>query len=395
MAELEALISERRRQDELLQIFHMYSPIGVFIIQDGKFQFVNNEFRRISGAEEGQLIGTDTMVLVHAEDREAVRENAIKMLKGERYLPYKYRLIHKDAQVRWVSEVVASVQYQGKRAALGHTADITERERTRVKLRELYEQERKLRERLQADAQTRIEFTRALVHELKTPLTPVLASSELLVSELHEEPWLSVARNIYRGAVNLNRRIDELLDLARVEIGILQVNFRRVDPQTMLQGIAGEMSAMLSTNGQTLALELDASLPPMWADEERLRQVLLNLLVNASKFSPEGARIALRAAAQGKFLVIEVEDNGPGIPEEEQKGLFRPYRRLRRDQDHVNGLGLGLALCKKLVELHHGEIWLKSKVGEGTTFSFSVPQATPGQLSGDEEGADESINRRG
>ena len=382
VAELKAYKSERRREDEMLQIFSMNSPIGVFIIQDGKFQFVNNEFRRITGAKEGQLIGTDTMVLVHPDDRMSVRENAIKMLKSERYRPYKYRLIHKGVQIRWISEVVVSVQYQGKRAVLGHSSDITELERTQSKLRELYEQERKLREQLQAEAQTRIEFTRALVHELKTPLTPVLASSELLATELHEEPWLSIARNIYRGATNLNRRIDELLDLARVEIGILQVNFKGLDPQILLQGIAGEMTAMLSTNGQSLAVALDSPLPLIWADEERLRQVLLNLMVNASKFSPEGTRITLKASSRDKFLIIEVEDNGPGIPEAEQKELFKPYQRQRRDKEHANGLGLGLALCKKLVELHHGQIWLSSKVGIRTTFSFSIPQATPEQLSG-------------
>lgn len=112
VAELEAFKSERRREDEMLQIFSMNSPIGVFIIQDGKFQFVNNEFRRITGAKEGQLIGTDTMVLVHPEDRMSVRENAIKMLKSERYRPYKYRLIHKGAQIRWISEMVVSVRFQ-------------------------------------------------------------------------------------------------------------------------------------------------------------------------------------------------------------------------------------------------------------------------------------------
>jgi len=219
------------------------------------------------------------------------------------------------------------------------------------------------------------------VHELKTPLTPVLASSELLVSELHEEPWLSVARNIYRGAVNLNRRIDELLDLARVEIGILQVNFRRVDPQTMLQGIAGEMSAMLSTNGQTLALGLDASLPPMWADEERLRQVLLNLLVNASKFSPEGARIALRAAAQGKFLVIEVEDNGPGIPSEVRSRIFE---RGFTTKTAKSGMGLGLWICRTIVEDHHGSIEVTSEPGKGTTFTILLPVTTDSERKADE-----------
>jgi len=316
------------------------------------------------------------MKLVLPEDRNMVRENAMAMLKGERTTPYKYRIINKDGDLRWILEGVASVQYQGRRAAVGHSVDITERERAEEKLQELYQEERNLREELEAEVQRRIEFTRALVHELKTPLTPVLASSELLASQLHEEPWLSIARNIYDGAHNLSKRIDELLDLARVEIGILQVNPKPVDPGQLLHRIADDMAAELSSNGQSLALAVDSSLPLVWADEERLRQVILNLLINASKFTPEGGKITLRAKAKDADLVVEVEDTGHGIPEEEQQRLFQPYHRQISDREHLSGLGLGLALCKYLVELHGGTIWVKSQVGKGSTFGFSVPLAT-------------------
>ncbi len=319
------------------------------------------------------------MNLVLPEDREMVRENAIKMLNGQRSAPYKYRIIDRNEETKWILEGVASIQYQGKRAVLGHSVDITELERAEAKVEQLYEQEKKLRQELEREVQRRIEFTRALVHELKTPLTPVLASSELLATELHEEPWLSIARNINSGASNLSKRIDELLDLAKVEVGMLQVNPKLVDALQLLHSIAQEMATLISRNGQSLILALHPSLPLVWADEERLRQVVLNLLINASKFTTEGGTITLKAKEKDAYLIMEVQDTGPGIPEEEQQRLFQPYHRQISDREHLSGLGLGLALCKNLVELHGGKIWVESQVGKGSTFGFSISLATASQ----------------
>lgn len=392
LAELERLEVRQSPEEELFHIFRINSPAGLFIIQDGKFQFVNDVFRSITGGSPDELLGTDPLELVLPEDRSMVRKNAIRMLKGERTSPYKYRIINKDLQTNWMLEGVTSIQYQGRRAVLGHSLDITEREQTEEKLQELYQEERKLRKELEAEVERRIEFTRALVHELKTPLTPVLSSSDLLLSEMREEPWLSIARNIHRGASNLSNRIDELLDLAKVEIGMLQLNPKPVDPRLLLEGIADDTAAMVSGNKQSLVVALAPSLPLVWGDEERLRQVVLNLLINASKFTPEGGSITLRAKERDSTLVVEVEDTGPGIDESEQQRLFLPYHRQINDREHLSGLGLGLALCKNLVELHGGRIWVESQVNKGSTFGFSVPLATASQLKENlrQESTDES-----
>jgi signal transduction histidine kinase len=260
--------------------------------------------------------------------------------------------------------------------------DITEREMAQEKLEEAYEKERRLRQELQIEVQRRVEFTRALVHELKTPLTPIMSSSDLLVSGLKEEPWLSVAQNIQRGAINLNKRIGELLDLARGEIGMLRLNPKRVDILKLLQHVGSEMSVVASSNGQTLKVELPPSLPLPWADSDRLRQITQNLLVNATKFTPEGGTITLRAKEENSSIIVEVQDTGYGIPEEEQRRLFRPYHRQTGDREHLSGLGLGLALCKNLVQLHGGRIWVRSQEGKGSTFSFSIPINSRAQQAG-------------
>lgn len=379
VAELETSEIQQRQEGELFRIFRASSPIGLFIVQDGKFQFVNDVFHEVTGHRPDELLGTNPMKLVLPEDRDMVRENAIRMLNGESSSPYKYRMIAKDEHIKWMLEGVASIQYQGRRAVLGHSMDITERERAETKVQELYEQERKLRQELEAEVERRILFTRALVHELKTPLTPVLSSSELLVAELHEEPWLSLARNIHGGASNLTKRIDDLLDLAKVELGTLQVNPKPVGVRRLLRRIAGDMATVISSNGQSLNLALAPSLPLVWADEERLQQVVLNLLINASKFTHEGGKITIKAKERDAALVVEIQDTGPGIPEEEQARLFQPYHQRINDREHLGGLGLGLALCKYLVELQGGQIWVESQVGKGSTFGFSIPLATDSQ----------------
>jgi signal transduction histidine kinase len=109
------------------------------------------------------------------------------------------------------------------------------------------------------------------------------------------------------------------------------------------------------------------------ADQVRLRQIVLNLLNNALNYTPEGGRIILRAGQKDANLVVEVEDNGPGIAEEEHQHMFEPYHRMEVAGERLSGLGLGLALCKMLVDLHGGQIWVKSRVGKGSTFSFSLP----------------------
>jgi two-component system, OmpR family, aerobic respiration control sensor histidine kinase ArcB len=390
VSELESSESLHKQEGEILHIFRMDSPVGLYIVQDHKFVFVNKQFREVTDINANERV----LLRVLPEDRETVRENAIKMLKGERLTPYQYRVKRNDGKIRWMREGVVSVQYQGKRATLGHSMDITDRIDAEAKLRELYENEKKLRQELEEEVRKRIEFTRALVHELKTPLTPVLFSSELLVSEIKEEPYLSIARNINRGANNLNRRIDELLDLARVEIGSLQINPKLVDSRQLLNNIADYVTSLIAKNQQHLTREIDPNLPQVWADEDRLQQIVLNLLINASKFTQGGGTITLASRQKDHSLLVEVKDTGPGIPKAEQERIFEPYQRRRTDIERLSGLGLGLSLCKNLVELHGGKIWLESEPGKGSTFAFTIPLKPPAQTQekSPEESASEVIN---
>lgn len=247
-------------------------------------------------------------------------------------------------------------------------------EQSETELQELFKQEKALRQDLEAEINKRVEFTRALVHELKTPITPVLASSELMLEETKKGGTLwELAQNINQGAYNLNQRIDELLDLARGEVGMLHLNPNPVNSGRLLRSIVDSVKPLAQKNKLLLNAELPASLPVIQADEDRLRQVVLNLLNNAFKFTPAGGSVTVRAGTDGANLVVEVQDTGRGISQAEQERLFEPYQQLAKERARLSGLGLGLSLAKKLVELHGGQIWVQSKKGRGSTFRFSIP----------------------
>jgi signal transduction histidine kinase len=204
--------------------------------------------------------------------------------------------------------------------------------------------------------------------------------------ELPEGPLLRMVKNINQSAENLNKRIDELFDVARGELGMLRLSLTSVDPLRVLRGLAEDMGPVALRQHQSLVLGLPPALLPVWADENRLRQVVLNLLSNACKFTGEGGKITLKAREEGDRLIVEIEDTGPGLSEAEQQRLFTAYYRGEGDRERFSGLGLGLALCKTLVELHKGQIWVRSQPGKGSTFGFSVPLAAASQRGEGAEG---------
>ena len=183
---------------------------------------------------------------------------------------------------------------------------------------------------LEKQMEQRVEFTRALVHELKTPLTPMIGASEILNLELEHEPHKSYASSIFRGANQLSKRIDELVDVAKGEVGLLELNCKELDPLLLFQDVIDYMTPEAKRRNQTLSMDLPASLRPIYGDSERLKQILLNLLTNAFKFTPKGGHILLKAQEIDHHLIIEVIDNGSGINDKAQKLLFKPYQQTEK-----------------------------------------------------------------
>lgn len=366
-------IVERRQAEELYRTLANSSTVGVYIYQDGLFRFVNPRFQELIGLPEEELLGMNPREIVEPDDRREARQNAILMLKGKLHSPYEFRVLHPSGETHWAMETVSSIEYNGKPATLGNFMDITESKLARDELEKLYAEERRLRQSLETEIQKRIEFTRALVHELKTPITPVLAAVELLMEEMKDDRLMRLVQSIDRSASNLNQRIDELLDLARGETAMLSIETESVDILSLLNDIHYEMTPLANRNQQELEFVLPESLPYIEADKGRLRQVILNLLNNAFKFTPEGGKITLKAGVSGESVLFEVNDTGSGIAAEDLERLFEPYFRRTTDRERLSGLGLGLALAKSFVELHGGKIWVESESGKGSVFRFTIP----------------------
>jgi signal transduction histidine kinase len=243
----------------------------------------------------------------------------------------------------------------------------------------MYEQEKQLRERLQVEMEGRVEFTRNLIHELKTPLTSLLATSQLLLEEERNKRLGKLAQYVWASANGLNMRIDELHDVVKGEIGKLDLELKPLKLQLLLSSLVEETQALAQQHGVTIKLRIPESLPDVYADAARVRQIVLNLLNNAFKYAAEGGQVTIICTLKAKSVMIEVRDKGPGIAEHEQQHLFEPGFQTTYRNELRSGLGIGLALCKLLVEIHGGRIWVKSQTGKGSSFFFTLPLLKPGQ----------------
>lgn len=219
------------------------------------------------------------------------------------------------------------------------------------------------------------EFVATVSHELRTPLASLMGFSELMLTRtLPEEKQRQFIEVIHRESKRLNVLINDFLDLQRIESGRVSYGFQPLDAGALIS----EVAALYSSDARhPLRLELPDGLPPVSADHDRLKQVLQNLLSNAVKFSPQGGEIIISARAAGAGAVeIAVRDHGLGIPEEALPRLFRKFYRVdTTDRREIGGTGLGLALCKEIIEAHRGRIWVESRVGEGSVFRFTLPAA--------------------
>jgi signal transduction histidine kinase len=251
--------------------------------------------------------------------------------------------------------------------------NVSELKTAQFELKGMYETEHELRRDLDQEIKKRSEYSRAIVHELKTPLTSIMACSELLEEQLKDEIEIRLIQNIRRSSSNLLQRVDELFELARGELGLIAINPASLDMNGLIREIVAEMSPLTSQKGLLLRSELPESSLPVIGDKDRLRQVIINLVSNSIKFTDHGEIAIIAGSRSSDFLHIGVSDTGIGMSQEQLANIFDPYRRKSVDGKKNSGLGIGLALCKLIVELHHGTIWAESTPGKGSTVNFTVP----------------------
>lgn len=385
-------ISERKRAEEALresqerytQLYKSISEaVAVFLLPDLRIGYWNDRFeeyaRKVYGKEARDINATEIPPSVEAEDWNRVMEALSKTLSGES-VPSVYEVKIRDVEGRRRTIEVRPSFYREKGEVAGiqvMIADITERKRAEEEREALLRQLQEINRKLEESNKALQDFVYIASHDLREPLRKISAFGALLRDSLAgklDEDQEENFRFMIDGANRMQEMIDDLLTYSR-----LTTRAKPPQPVDLNQVVEDlkklELAALLEeTRGNILVPE---PLPVVHADPSQVRQLLQNLVGNGLKFHKKGVppRVTIRSFPGDKGMVrIEVEDNGIGIDEKYHDQLFVMFRRLHT-RDEYEGTGIGLAVCKKIVERHGGTIGVKSRPGEGSTFWFTLPLA--------------------
>ena len=305
------------------------------------------------------------------EDIPSLLESAAKALPGtENAGVWKHR--KKDGTSIDVEITSRPLVYDGREARLVVATDVSVRkqaEETLVRAKEEAERTSKFKD----------QFLSTMSHELRTPLNAVLGFSDLLADERYgplNEKQRRYINHIHTGGKHLLSLISDILDLSKIEAGRMELAIENVSVHGAFSEVLSVMQPLADKKSHALSAKAEAELA-VRADATRFKQVLMNLMGNAIKFTPDGGRIELLGVLDSGRVRIEVKDNGPGIPDEEKTRIFEAFYRLRDSGKKTEGTGLGLAITQRLVELHGGDLSLNSQMGHGSCFYFSLPAAAP------------------
>jgi len=222
------------------------------------------------------------------------------------------------------------------------------------------------------------QFLARVSHEFRTPLNAIVGYSDLLREESAGplgDVYRRFVRNIQEGAQHLTELVNDLLDLSRIEAGRIELNLEKVDIAAAL----GDVLSVITPLAQMKSIRLENRVLPataVVADRVRFKQILYNLVSNAVKFTPEEGRVWIATQARGEILEICVGDTGIGIAPAEQEAIFEEFHQVASAQSQA-GAGLGLAITRKLAQLHGGEIRVESELGKGSRFFLALPAAGP------------------
>jgi len=373
-------ITKRKQAEEALRLseerFRLLvsgvKDYGIFMLDpEGRVASWNTGAERIKGYQANEILGQSFSRFYTPED---IAQNKpaeeLRVAATESRVEDEGWRVRKDGSRFWASVVITAVR--GERGELlgfsKITRDVTERKQIQedlVRAKEVAERSNKFKD----------QFLSTMSHELRTPLNAVLGFSDLLTEERYgplNDRQRRYVTHIHTGGQHLLRLINDILDLSKIEAGRLQLAIESVLVKTSFDEVVDSLRPLADKKSQTLVQQASSDLS-VRADTTRFKQMLMNLLGNAIKFTPEGGKIELAAKQLGEVVRVEVRDSGPGIPPEEQQRIFEAFYRLSQTDKAPEGTGLGLAITRRLVELHGGYLGLESQPGSGSCFYFTLP----------------------
>lgn len=371
----EALALEKEKAETYLSI------AGTMIIaldRTGTVSMLNRKGEEVLGYSNGSLIGRNWFETVIPEDqRQEIRQVFAQIENGDLEMAenYENNVITQSGVVRLVRWHNAYVRDEEGRitSVLSSGEDITDQ-------RAAEEELRRARDDAEAANRAKSDFLSNMSHELRTPMNAILGFGQLL--QMVDAPELSekhqgYVEHIMSSGQHLLTLINEVLDLSQIESGKIELSLEPVEVNDAIADCL-ELTVPLAEK-RSIKLDADAmsSHNAVSADFTRLKQVILNLLSNAIKYNHEGGTVRLRTEeTDSQNLRISIEDNGPGIPQERQSELFKPFSRLGLESSAIEGTGIGLSLTKRLIELMGGSIGFQSTYGSGSTFWVELPLGT-------------------
>ena len=235
-------------------------------------------------------------------------------------------------------------------------------------------------EELKKIDQTKIDFVTVVTHELRTPLAVIRNNLEMLLdgtfgelSEIQNESMSRIFKNVER----MIKLVSDSLEMSRIYGNRLKLKYDQVRLSEIFEKVATEMKVIAEEKGHDLTLDICEEIPIVSCDEDRITQALTNLLHNAIKFTPEGGKISVSLkicdTCEEPYVVAEVSDNGIGIPKEDHEEIFKQFYGVQNSATNEPSTGLGLSIVKGVIEAHGGEVKVISRLGDGTTFSFTIP----------------------
>ncbi len=394
-AQMEVAASETR-----FRTLFERAAIGI-ALTDVQWQFisVNHTLAQMLGYTEDELTGLSMKNITYAEDTSSDSQVVDDLLNGKTTEHRRQlRLICKDGKEIWVSMIVFTLDNnEGSTILVSTIEDITvskqaqddlqkEREMLELRVQERTKQMAAANQELARANRMKDEFLANMSHELRTPLNAIIG-----ISEAMDEGAFGTIVDMQRDAIgrvrdsgfHLLSLINDILDLSKIEAGKVMPHYDVVDINNLCSDCMRMVKDIAHKKKLNMVVEVPYSMAPMVADSRRLKQILVNLITNAVKFTPEHGRVTLNIEqAQDGTVVFKVTDSGIGISEEDLAGLFKPFQQVDSGLNRkFEGTGLGLALVKKLAELHGGTVDARSTVGVGSTFIVRIPyRPTPEQL---------------